>query len=50
MKAWHRSLSAGREIAKALAHFRLFLNMATVHAPIRREKELLTSPVRYVIT
>uniref|UniRef100_A0A915BBV4 NADH dehydrogenase subunit 1 n=2 Tax=Parascaris univalens TaxID=6257 RepID=A0A915BBV4_PARUN len=48
MKSWRGSSSVAKALAKALAHFRLFLSVAMLHAPARRDKDLLTNPVSFL--
>ncbi|VDM39612.1 unnamed protein product [Toxocara canis] len=48
VKSWPGSLAVAREIAKGLAHFRLFISVAMLHAPARGDKDLLTSPVSFL--
>ncbi|TMS38043.1 hypothetical protein L596_004856 [Steinernema carpocapsae] len=48
VKMWSSSICAARHMARALAQIKLVLSVITVHAPLRKEKDLATCPVSFL--
>uniref|UniRef100_A0A1I8A8N2 ANK_REP_REGION domain-containing protein n=1 Tax=Steinernema glaseri TaxID=37863 RepID=A0A1I8A8N2_9BILA len=48
VKMWSSSIRAARHMARVLARIKLVLSVITVHAPLRKEKDLATCPVSFL--